>query len=153
MRIALDYDQTFTVDEFFWRQVVDLAKQRGHSVSFVTFRKEAGNNLDIIADAENLKIPIVFCNYKQKASVTEADVWIDDSPRYIPTADEIKYQCETYDLAFELRYPPRKTDPNYSYDTKPGQSYKGTVNHNGVMELFHMDGNPVAKKPLVWRSK
>ena len=111
MRIALDYDDTFTEDPIFWTEVVNRAKERGHSVSFVTFRPnhivsgwERDKNSDIKEDASLLGIEIVFCGLKQKATKFEADVWIDDSPHYIPTAETLKHHCENYDIG-ELKLP------------------------------------------------
>jgi|GEM_PF-2444325 len=92
MKIALDYDETFTEDPIFWRGVIDLAKQRGHSVTFVTFRVEmnegysGSHNADICADAADLNIDVIFTNGQQKAHHFDADVWIDDMPEIIPHA-------------------------------------------------------------------
>lgn len=103
MKIALDYDQTFTNDEGLWISFVKNAKDRGHSVTFVTFRKENGNNQDILADAELLGIDIVFCNFKQKASQFIADIWIDDSPQYIPKAEVYKDHWHRYGVAEQIK--------------------------------------------------
>ena len=89
MIFALDYDETFTADKMLWTAWVHHAKQRGHTVVFVTFRMGPENpyreddNADIKRDAEALQIPIVFCNHKQKKHVFKADVWIDDMPELI----------------------------------------------------------------------
>lgn len=103
MRFALDYDQTFTTDEGLWIAFVENAKRRGHSVTFVTFRKEDGNNQDILADAELLGIDIVFCNFKQKASQFIADIWIDDSPQYIPEAKVYQDHWYRYGVSEQLK--------------------------------------------------
>lgn len=84
MIIALDYDDTFTKDDLFWAKFVQSAKERGHSVTFVTFRYEDGENNNIRADAEMLQISIIFTNRKQKADCFKADIWIDDMPHLIP---------------------------------------------------------------------
>lgn len=88
MIIALDYDDTYTADKDLWDDFVSRAKERGHSVSFVTFRYDGGGeyagvlygNEDIIEDAKLLGINIVFTNGKQKQHVHFADIWIDDNP-------------------------------------------------------------------------
>lgn len=143
MRIALDYDDTFTEDPTFWAEMVTLAKRRGHSVTFVTFRKEkheSYTNHDIEEDAQWLGIDIVYCNLKQKATQFEADVWIDDSPHFIPSADHLKNHCEQYDVAYELTHPLAdiyKIDKNVEYTGKM---------KNGVLELFNPDGTPCKKR-------
>ena len=38
MKIALDYDKTFTTDMRMWRAFIDLAKAYGHEVVCVTMR-------------------------------------------------------------------------------------------------------------------
>ena len=98
--IALDYDDTFTADKDLWTMFVDRARKNGHEVRFVTFRKEGYDegraawkhpldNSDILADAEELGIRIVFCGHKQKRSMFAADIWIDDSPELIPSYEEL----------------------------------------------------------------
>lgn len=93
MIIALDYDDTFTADKELWTWFVDRAKKSGHEVSFVTFRHEdkpaRGNNDDILEDASDLGIPIVFTNGQQKKHHFRPDVWIDDMPILIPTYEEL----------------------------------------------------------------
>lgn len=86
MKIALDYDETFTADPGLWRPFVRNALERGHAVAFVTFRYEGhGGNEDILADANLLGIPVVFCNGRQKSHCYQADIWIDDMPVLIPS--------------------------------------------------------------------
>jgi len=86
MKIALDYDDTFTNDDTLWRAFVESAKSRGHSVTFVTSRNHDGDNRDIIFDAGLLGIGVVFCNHKAKSECFKADVWIDDNPLMIPSS-------------------------------------------------------------------
>jgi hypothetical protein len=90
LSIALDYDQTFTANRKLWINFIILAKSLNSKVTFVTFRYETQHNMDIIADAMQLDIPIVFSNGKQKSSVFNADIWIDDSPITIPSIEAIK---------------------------------------------------------------
>lgn len=87
MKIALDYDDTFTADPDLWMEFVASAKARGHEVTFVTFRYAGPYNGDIEIDAQRMEIPIVFCGQKQKASCYQADIWIDDRPEWIPVAE------------------------------------------------------------------
>lgn len=90
MKIALDYDQTFTADRDLWIPFVALAQMRGHEVAFVTFRPPAFGNDDIEADAKRLGIPVVYSAGRQKSHCHDADVWIDDMPELIPSADMMR---------------------------------------------------------------
>ncbi len=85
LKIALDYDETYTADKAFWRSFVELAKAHQHHVSFVTFRRDdiCDNNADIEYDAKQCEIDIVYSSMKPKRSVLDADIWIDDSPATI----------------------------------------------------------------------
>ena len=84
MRIALDYDDTFTLDKPLWRKfVADVLVNPNNSVTFVTFRGSDWINEDIEADAKDMGIEIVYTNGSQKMSVFKADVWIDDRPELI----------------------------------------------------------------------
>lgn len=87
MKIALDYDDTYTKDPDFWDQVIFLAKECHHKVYVVT------NRLGEEEDDEVLNIPIdvnriFFTEGSAKRKFMEdegieIDVWIDDEPRYI----------------------------------------------------------------------
>ena len=83
MIIALDFDETFTEDPTLWTAFVVKAKARLHTVTFVTYRPDYGNNLDIEYEAECLGIDTVYTAGRQKQHCFEADVWIDDSPETI----------------------------------------------------------------------
>lgn len=87
MRIALDFDDTYDKDPFFWNDVVKNAKSRGHEVRFVTMRHEQ-EGADVEEAAEFLGIDIIYTGRKQKRPFCAAlnffpDVWIDDSPEFI----------------------------------------------------------------------
>jgi len=91
MRVALDYDDTYTLDRASWRKAVAaLQTNPSTSVTFVTARPRRGANEDIIADANAMGIDIVFCGGKQKSSCFNADVWIDDMPLAIPSEDALR---------------------------------------------------------------
>jgi hypothetical protein len=77
MRIALDYDKTYTADPPFWDEFVRIALARGHNVSIVTMRRPDEQILDAPP------IDIVYTSRKAKSSVYSADVWVDDSPHWI----------------------------------------------------------------------
>lgn len=97
MKIALDYDETFTADRNLWSMFVGyILKNTIHTVTFVTFRVDHGEhmnrsfNKDIEDDAESLRMEIVYCNGKQKSTCFKADIWIDDMPELIPNTDAMR---------------------------------------------------------------
>lgn len=91
MKIALDYDDTFTLDRASWRKAVKVLQMNPNtSVTFVTARMKNGNNEDIHHDAKAMGIDIVFCNTKPKQACFKADVWIDDNPLAIATPDAMR---------------------------------------------------------------
>ena len=97
MKIALDYDKTFTADPTLWTEFIKSAKIHLHTITFVTYRYEpdegfSTSNDDIKEVAKSLDIAIIFTNGEQKASMFSADIWIDDAPVTIPTADELNDQ-------------------------------------------------------------
>jgi hypothetical protein len=83
MRIALDFDETYTEDPALWTAFITKCKTRLHTVTFVTYRPDNGDNSDIEYEAQCLGIEIVYTAGKQKQHCFEADVWIDDSPETI----------------------------------------------------------------------
>ena len=87
MKIALDYDETYNAAPMLFKSFVLLAKEQGHLVTFVIYRTPYVGNSDIEADANELGIDIVFTSGVQKQHVFKADIWIDDSPETIVSAD------------------------------------------------------------------
>lgn len=87
--LALDYDDTYTRDPIFWDGVIELAKQRGHSVICVTARSERDRRE--VTDALGDKVEEIVCT-NGKAKSTAAynagfmpSVWIDDAPQWVHT--------------------------------------------------------------------
>jgi hydroxymethylpyrimidine pyrophosphatase-like HAD family hydrolase len=83
INIALDFDDTYTRDPMFWHKFIIDAKDRGHDIRIVTFRKSSMT--DPALDYIKLTIPVIFTEYTPKRKFTDAmgwmvDVWIDDSP-------------------------------------------------------------------------
>lgn len=91
MKIALDFDGTYTEDPEMWAAFVKIAKRHGHIVKIITFRCEDGSrngdgyrdNTDIHAAARDLDIEARFSNGRPKKEVWDADVWIDDMPMLV----------------------------------------------------------------------
>jgi hypothetical protein len=75
MRISIDYDGTYTRDPVLWDSFIQSAKDRGHEVVCVTMRYPH----------EPIAMPceIFYTSRKAKAIVCEADIWIDDSPKWL----------------------------------------------------------------------
>ncbi len=88
MKIALDYDKTFTNDRSLFSLFVEAAMNKGHDIKFVTARHSQCTNKDIKRDAANLGIDIIYTDGRKKQPVMEEffwipDVWIDDDPSNI----------------------------------------------------------------------
>lgn len=84
MKIALDYDGTYTVDPFFWDTVLSLAKHHGHEIWFVTMRYDLGSE----RLPERLENPVIYTGRKAKKKFCEDkgmhfDIWIDDTPEWL----------------------------------------------------------------------
>lgn len=102
LKIAIDYDDTFTADKGMWYSIINIMKTSGCDVRFVTFRFESTSrysNEDILRDSDQVNIPIIFCNGKQKAHIVEelgfdVNIWIDDSPFYIPSFEKLVGMAE-----------------------------------------------------------
>jgi hypothetical protein len=81
MRIALDYDGTYTQDPELWDRFIKDAFCRGHDVRCVTMRHKSEGTPPMPCAVE-------FTGRKAKvphmASIgLNVDVWIDDSPRFL----------------------------------------------------------------------
>lgn len=88
MIIAIDYDNTYTVDPEFWNKFILEAEEAGHKVICVTGR----DNLEDWARSVNESIgklcPVVFAGsrWKREAALAQGwkvNVWIDDMPEMV----------------------------------------------------------------------
>jgi hypothetical protein len=98
MRIALDFDGTYTADPILWNTFVSLAKERGHDVKIVTARSPYKNifpgyddNNDVHEASALMGIEVVFCDMVQKQDVYGADIWIDDRPDMVVGKSQARY--------------------------------------------------------------
>ena len=87
MLIALDYDETYTLDPEFWDAMISKAFSKGHSVICATMRYES-KGADVVLALGNKVEKIIFTGRKAKHKfVQEAryypSVWIDDSPHWL----------------------------------------------------------------------
>jgi hypothetical protein len=76
MIIALDYDNTYTVDPKLWARFVRDAKVNGHTVKIVTMRYPHEPIVGVPCE-------VVYTSRQAKVKTFRADVWIDDSPHWI----------------------------------------------------------------------
>ena len=87
MKIAIDYDGTYSAAPELWEYFINLAESQGHDVRIVTHREETKDN---ISDKIHPQIKIIYTDGVAKQWFCERrgdfwvpDVWIDDKPRGI----------------------------------------------------------------------
>lgn len=93
MKIAIDWDDTFTTDPQLWAYIASLAQKSGHEVFIVTMRginqiRDIEMTLEELALILEKPIRIIPTGMNQKRQHCEflniaIDVWIDDSPATI----------------------------------------------------------------------
>lgn len=89
MRIAIDFDETLTLDAALWRGFVDACRAIGHHVVCVTARRDTDENRDTLAEwmrMHGIDLHTYFTGLGSKVEFMKAkgikvDVWIDDDPR------------------------------------------------------------------------
>lgn len=82
MKIAIDFDNTYTLDPEFWDRFIANAKASGHKVWCVTARRNTEEN------RETVVVPGVLTVFSELGSKIDCmerrgikiDVWIDDDP-------------------------------------------------------------------------
>ena len=80
MRIALDYDGTYTKAPDFWDKFIRDCASHGHTIICVTMRYPT--------EPVQMICPVVYTSREAKARHTmmngiEFDIWIDDNPLWI----------------------------------------------------------------------
>lgn len=95
MVIAIDYDDTYTADPFFWRKFIHSAINAGHTVIMVTQRCRCyPEQVEEVEEHLGQLLPIIFAGDPMLAMAKmqaahaagyEVDVWIDDNPMSILT--------------------------------------------------------------------
>ena len=88
MLMALDYDETYTLDPYFWKDFIARAHARGHEVIIATMRFDKGPEADEVNKEIGNMCRIYFTSRKAKLGAlkelgVEPDVWIDDNPLWI----------------------------------------------------------------------
>jgi len=85
MKIALDYDKTYTADPGFWQKFIQMCKDSGNTVFIVTARSASRDKNDELRMLECL-LPVYYCDGVAKRwwcmhfGPGEVDIWIDDKP-------------------------------------------------------------------------
>ena len=88
MRIALDYDRTYTADPAFWDYFIGHAFMCGHDVRIVTIRDERHDRTAPLIALEE-RLPVIYTRGVAKAfwclhhAQWVPDIYIDDKPETI----------------------------------------------------------------------
>lgn len=88
MKIALDYDRTYSADPRFWNMVVTIAKMFGIDIRGVTARDHQLDRTRGLIKFER-KLPVIYtCGvakrwYCEHFTDFTPDIWIDDKPEGI----------------------------------------------------------------------
>src|SRR5690606_23795431 len=86
MKIAIDYDGTWTEDPAFWRDFIASARRAGHECRIVTYRDDRFDRTPELAALE-AEVGVIYtrgiakrryCNHFGEGFVP--DVWVDDTP-------------------------------------------------------------------------
>jgi hypothetical protein len=75
MKIAIDYDGTYTRDPILWDTFITIATESGHEVVCVTMRHPS--------EPIQMSCPVLYTCRKAKALYYAADIWIDDKPQWL----------------------------------------------------------------------
>lgn len=107
MKIALDFDDTYTLNHLGWNEIIFQLISLGHEVKFVTYRPDIGeinfsnaedswsvDNTILNETADLNSIDIIYCGSRQKEHVCAdlgwiPDLWIDDNPQTCMSFDSI----------------------------------------------------------------
>lgn len=85
MKIALDYDNTYTADRAFWMLFIVTAKNAGHQIFIITARSATRDVNDELRELADL-LPVYYCDGVAKRwwcmhfGPGKVDIWIDDKP-------------------------------------------------------------------------
>lgn len=93
--IAVDYDDTFTIDPAMWRRIIADMQASGHAVYCVSARRSTIESRVEVQSAMPDGVPVYLAYDMSKRAFMLAlgidiDVWIDDTPEAIPSELDIK---------------------------------------------------------------
>ena len=86
MNIAIDFDETITLDPSMWKKVIKIMKDSGHCVYCVTLRNDSIKNVTEVYSVIGNDVDAIFFTggmakkdymYDQGFYIS---VWIDDNP-------------------------------------------------------------------------
>jgi hypothetical protein len=91
LRIAIDYDDTFTADPVFWAKFIGKAREFGHLPMIVTCRHntpETLHHIDEHLEEHGCMVPVFMSSLVAKRPYMEdrginVDIWIDDKPESV----------------------------------------------------------------------
>lgn len=90
LKIAIDYDNTYTADPELWDLFIVWAKRRGHIV-FIATARSATRDINDQLRALQTVVPVYFCDGVAKRfwclhfGPGNVDIWIDDKPENVST--------------------------------------------------------------------
>ena len=105
MKIALDFDNTFTKEPQLWLNFIHSARMLGNEVKIVTSRHPG---CPVHFNFAQFGIDVIYCSATAKRKHYDADVWIDDDPKHIDL-----------DHDMSLIYPTWKSGPAEPVDHHP----------------------------------
>lgn len=87
-RIAIDFDETYSADPAFFRELVALARKYQHLPCIVSCRRNTPENHELIEGIVGDDLLIVLTDLKPKRAAMEAvglpvDWWVDDHPESV----------------------------------------------------------------------
>ena len=146
MKLAIDYDDTYTLDPGFWKEVFASAKSRGHEIFMVTMRHHVDS---IDADIPPEDIYYTNCAAKRKYMEDrgfEMDVWIDDNPKYVENPKVLRYEeiKESVDELLEIaRNEPFATNTFHSEESNLRKGLDRLSDHSMARTIGAL-GNAIA---------
>ena len=89
MRIAIDFDDTLTMDAALWRIFIASCTSLGHSVICVTARRDTDDNNESISQwmrSHGIDLRVYYTGLASKVEHMKklnmpVDIWIDDDPK------------------------------------------------------------------------
>lgn len=90
MKIALDWDGTYTRNPQFWDAFITMCLNHAIDIRIVTARR------DIHPIEVYVRIPVIYTNLKSKREHLDeigwmADIFIDDTPEFIVRKDVLEF--------------------------------------------------------------
>lgn len=85
MKIALDYDNTYTADRHLWNNFIQTCMVTGHEIFIVTARSPVRDKNQELRTLESV-LPVYYCDGVAKRfwcmhfGPGKVDIWIDDKP-------------------------------------------------------------------------